>query len=197
MGHRPGRLVGRQSAHRAGQYPEQGDAGVSHHRAALSGRRRHREGLRHRRARRLLRLGRGLKGIVGRHWPLQRLQVAYQGSAGPVVLVLHARRWPRDQGQRAREDQELGRSLGQERLHRPAAVRHPPASRASDGRGRRQAHLQAGRSVHRRLAAQFWLDRSHDHLCRRRQDPGAVDFGSFARGRLGRAQSETPPNSPS
>ena len=37
---------------------------------------------------------------------------------------------------------------------------------------------------------QFRLDQGHDHLRRRRQDAGAVDLGSLARGRLGRAQSE-------
>ena len=90
----------------------------------------------------------------------------------------------------ARHDQEVGRPHRQERLHRPAAVRHPQASRERAACARRQARLQAGRPEDRRLAAQLRLDQGHDHLRRRRRDARPVDLGSLARGRLGGAQPE-------
>ena len=137
-----------------------------------------------------------LKELAERQRPLQGLQGAGQSPAGAIVLVLHARRRHRHQGERPRHHQELGRPHRQERLYRPAALRHPHASRKRVACDRRQAHLQAGRPVDRRLAAQLRLDQGHDHLCRRRRDAGAVDRRSLARGRLGGAQSERRRNSP-
>ncbi len=141
MGHRPGRLIGPQGARGARRRSQQGDAGITHHRAALSRRGRHREGLCHRRARRLLRLRRGVEGARHRQRPLQGLQVAHHGAARPIALVLHARHRHRHQGERPRYHQEVGRPHRQGRLYRPAAVRHALASRERAARARRQAHL--------------------------------------------------------
>ncbi len=90
------------------------------------------------------------------------------------MWMYHARRRSRHQGQQRRQDQEVGRSDRQEGLHRAAAVRHPPASRERAGRGRRQAHLHAGRPVDGRLAARLRLHRRHDRLLHRRHRAGAV-----------------------
>ena len=104
---------------------------------------------------------------------------------------LHARCRPRDQGQQQATRSRSGPiSTGKKVYTGPLPFDTRLQARARAGRGRRQAHLHAGRSVDRRLAAQLRRDRGDDHLHRRRQAAGAVDLAGLARGRLGRAQSE-------
>ena len=190
LGHAAGRHLRPQGDGRAGQPSEQGDAAIPHLGAADRRRHRHRQGLRHQGARRLLRLRRRLPRACDRHRPLQGLQGARSAHADAVVLVEHHRGRPRDPRAQQGQDQEMGRPHRQARVHRAAAVRHPRPDRARLDGARREVHLRAGRSGDGRLAARIRRDRRHEHLHRLGKRAAAVAGRSLARRRLGRAQSE-------
>ena len=122
--------AGHKAAGRAGQSSEQGDAAVPHLGAADRRRHRHRQGLRHQGARRLLRLRRRLPRARDRLRPLQGLQGARPAHADPVVLVEHDRDRPRDP-RRATRTRSRNGATSTASACSPGRCRSTPAPRPS------------------------------------------------------------------
>ena len=84
----------------------------------------------------------------------------------------------------------MGRPRRQARVHGTVAVRHPGANRTRPQCAGGEIQLCPGRSGHRRLAARIGCARCDVDLYRLGKLAAALAVRGFARGRLGRAQSE-------
>ena len=144
LGNVAGGLHRQPDGHQPGAGAQQGGAGLQLLRPADLGRDPHRQGLRDRRFRGLLRLRHRVLRTGQQHPAVRGLQGEDGARAGAVVLDVHHRDGHRHPCARHGQDHEVGRPARDARVHRSPAVGYPRTGRAGLRRARDRARLHRG-----------------------------------------------------